>query len=683
MNRKIGLVIGTMLCGAGLPAHGQEREPPVEVPDPTPGDIIVYGRAIEQIGTARSASEGVVGYRDFADRPLSRVGELVENIPGVIATQHSGTGKANQYFLRGFNLDHGTDFAAYVDGVPVNMRSHGHGQGYLDLNFLIPELVQRIDYRKGPYFADDGDFSAAGSARFVTADTLAPFAEVTGGSFGYLRGLAAGSGPVGGGDVLIGVEGVTTNGPWALDEDLAKINGFAKFTSGAGPDATRISVSGYHASWTSTDQVPVRAIESGRIDRFGFIDPDLGGRTTRIAVSGSGRAGGVDLSAYALYYDFALTSNFTYFLDDPVNGDQFQQRDRRWVAGGAARHQFADQVSAVPVRFQIGADWRYDHITNVGLYRATAGEIREPVREDGIDQLSAALFASAEVKLAPRLRLSLGLRGDLYRYDVAASLSANSDDGWDALVAPKLALAWSPVDTVELYANYGEGFHSNDARGAAIRVDPVTGDPVDRVPLLVRARGAELGTRIEVDRFTLTLAAFYLGLESELVFVGDGGATEPNPPSRRFGGEAVLFWRPANWLTLDGSAAYTNARFRAVPSGQRDIPGAVPTVISGGAAIQLSEQFSATARVRHFGGAPLIEDASAKSRSTTLVNVGGYYRLGRARLGLELLNLFDARDADVTYFYASQLPGEAEPVDDIHLHPVEPFTARISARLSF
>ncbi len=631
MIQHLRLVTGTLLCCAGAPAFGQEHGPATQEREAPAGDIIVYGRAIEQIGTARSASEGVVGYRDFADRPLSRVGELVENVPGVIATQHSGTGKANQYFLRGFNLDHGTDFAAYVDGVPVNMRSHGHGQGYLDLNFIIPELVERIDYRKGPYFADDGDFSAAGSARFVTADTLAPFAEVTVGSFGYLRGLAAGSRPVGGGDVLIGLEGVTTNGPWVLDEDLTKINGFAKFTSGAGPDATRISVSAYRATWTSTDQVPMRAIESGRIDRFGFIDPDLGGRTTRIGVSGSGRTGGVDVSGYALFYDFGLTSNFTYFLDDPVNGDQFQQRDRRWVVGGAARHQFAELISTIPVRFQVGADWRYDHITNVGLYRASAGEIREPVREDGIDQLSAALFVSAELNLAPRLRLLLGLRGDLYRYDVAASLSANSDDGWDVLIAPKVALAWSPVDTVELYANYGEGFHSNDARGAAIRVDPVTGDPVDRVPLLVRARGAELGARIEYERFTFTLAAFYLGLESELVFVGDGGATEPNAPSRRFGGEAVLFWRPAEWLTLDGSAAYTNARFRAVPSGQRDIPGAVPTVISGGAAIQLSDHLSTTARVRHFGAAPLIEDASAKSRSTTLVNLGAYYRLGRAR----------------------------------------------------
>lgn len=311
-------------------------------------DIVVYGRQLPQIGTALSGSQGTVGYADFEDKPVSRVGELVENVPGVIATQHSGTGKANQYFLRGFNLDHGTDFAGFVDGVPINMRSHGHGQGYLDLNFLIPELVERIDYRKGPYFADTGDFSAAGTVRFKTVDKLGqPFVQVTGGSYDYYRALAAGSTGLGGGDLLLALDGTVSNGPWTLAEDLRKFNGAAKFTLDQGERYFSLGLNAYRATWNATDQVPQRAVDSGLIGRFGNIDPALGGYTTRIGLTVNGRIGATRLTAYALHYDFGLVSNFTYFLDDPVNGDEFTQRDRRQVYGGTIAHDLAGTIAGM------------------------------------------------------------------------------------------------------------------------------------------------------------------------------------------------------------------------------------------------------------------------------------------------------------------------------------------------
>lgn len=644
-------------------------------------DIIIYGRSLPQIGIALSGSQGTVGYRDFEDRPLSRVGELVENVPGVIATQHSGTGKANQFFLRGFNLDHGTDFAGFVDGVPINMRSHGHGQGYLDLNFLIPELIERIDYRKGPYFADAGDFTAAGTVSFKTADSLkAPIAELTVGSFGYYRALAAGSAAVGNGDLLVALDGTRSNGPWDLDEDLQKVNGLVKYSQ----SDWNIGFTGYHATWNATDQVPERAIGSGLISRWGNIDPALGGSTTRLGLTANAQLGKTALNLYGVWYDFLLTSNFTYFIGDPDNGDEFQQRDRRGVFGGSAKHDIEGKLGPLPVLWSFGGDARWDHVAKVGLYQSVAARTIATVRQDKLDEYSAGLFAQGMVSLTDRLRLTLGLRGDLYGYDVTAqSMPANSGTGSDAMLNPKASLAWHATDGLELYANYGESLHSNDARGAAIRRDPVTGDPADPVQLLVKARGAEIGARVEKGAFTASLVGFYLGLDSELVFVGDGGSTEPNDATKRFGAEASLFWRPASWLTLDGSAALTHAHFRGVDAGQDHIPNAVEEVIAAGAAVEFGHGFSASLRLRHFGAAPLIEDDSVRSDPTTLVNLGGYYRLGRLKLSVDVLNLFGARDADISYYYASRLPGEAdEGVEDRHIHPVEPRQLRVSLRLA-
>lgn len=655
-----------------------------EAPSESSEVIVVYGRALNQIGVATSGSQGVVGYADFEDRPLSRVGELAENVPGLIATQHSGTGKANQYFLRGFNLDHGTDLAGFVNGVPINLRSHGHGQGYLDLNFLIPELVRRIDYRKGPYFADVGDFSGAGTIAFETVDTLsAPLVEAIVGSFGYYRALAAGSGAVGDGQLLLALDAARSDGPWVLDERLRRINGAVKYSSGSADRGWSVGFSGYRATWQATDQVPRRAIAAGLIDRFGFIDPYLGGETTRLGVTGNARFGDLRLTAYALHYDFSLTSNFTYFLADPVNGDEFRQRDRRAVFGGSLSRRLDTAVAGLPVAMTLGGDLRYDRIGRVGLYRSTMGETSSTIRQDRIDEYSGALHGSAEIALGARLRAVFGLRGDLYGYSVKAGLAANSGSGSDVLVQPKATLAWRATDHFELYANFGDSFHSNDVRGASIRVDPVTGDQAARVPVFVRARGAELGARAEYPRFAASLVAYRLTLGSELVFVGDAGSTEPNAASRRYGIEANLFWQPFGWLTLDGAAAFTHARFHDVDPGADHIPNSVDEVLSAGATLR-SGAFTITARLRHFGSAPLIENGSVHSRPTTLANLGLYYELGRARLGLDILNLFDSRHNDITYFYPSRLPGEpADGVEDEHLHPVEPRQARISLRWAF
>jgi outer membrane receptor protein involved in Fe transport len=648
--------------------------------------IIVHGRALELIGEAGAASEGVVGYADFEDRPLSRVGELVEVIPGVVATQHSGEGKANQYFLRGFNLDHGTDFSASVDGVPVNLRTHGHGQGYLDLNFVIPEIVERVDFRKGPYRASTGDFSAAGSARYTTYDDLGEeFVELSLGEFGYLRGVAAGDFDLTDNtELMLALEAETYDGPWTLDQDLEKLNAFAKLTRETGPWRVEVSASAYSSSWTSTDQVPLRAVESGLIDRFGFIDPDLGGETTRIALNGQGvysHADGAEtqFGAYAVDYDFALFSNFAYLLDDPVNGDEFEQLDKRTYFGATLAHErhINDRLS-----LRLGAETRFDDISDIGLFRTAARQRLSTVRRDSVEEFSLSAWVEAEYAVMPRLRATLGLRGDYYEADVnAISEPANGGSADDTLLSPSIALAWEASDGIEFYANYGQGFHSNDVRGATITIDPVSGDPVDRVPILVRAEGAELGARLERGPWRASLALFTLDLDSELVFVGDAGTTEPNDASSRTGVEASLFWQPTDWLVADLSAAFTNAELD-LPGNETNIPGAVESVIGGGVVARL-DPWTFSARLRHFGEAPLIEDGSVTSEPTTLVNLGGSYDWRNITLSVELLNAFDAEDADITYFFGSRLPGEASLVEDIHFHPVEPRQVRASVRYRF
>lgn len=653
-------------------AENAEAGPSVE-------QIVVFGRALKLIGEAEAGSQGVVGYSDFESRPLSRVGELVEVIPGVVATQHSGTGKANQYFLRGFNLDHGTDFAGFIDGVPINMRSHGHGQGYLDLNFIIPEIVERIEYRKGPYYADIGDFTSAGTASFKTYDRMSQgIAEATIGDAGYRRGLAAGSFDAGAGSLLLAGEAVFSDSPFVLDEDLKKFNGFAKYST----DRWRLSASAYKASWNSTDQVPQRAIDSGFISRLGYIDPDLGGETERIALNGEADLGGLSLSVYAIYYNFSLFSDFTYFLEDPVNGDEIEQMDRRLVFGGSAAKPFRFDIVGKPATLTIGGDWRYDDIFKVGLFHTAARNRFGTVRDDSVGEFSLAGYGELSIALTNRLRASAGLRADYYRYDVNSQMTLNSGSGDDAILAPKAGLAWRVRDTLEFYANYGEGFHSNDARGATTRLDPATLDPASPVDLLVRSRGAELGARFERGRFNAALVGFWLDLDSELVFVGDAGTTEPTAASRRFGVEFNAFWRPVDRIALDASAAYTDPRFRDVPSTEDRIPQAVGSVIAVGATIEPFNNLTTTIRLRHFGKAPLIEDGSVFSEPTSVVNLGAYYTLARIRLGLDVLNLFSSKDADITYFYESQLPGEPAPVDDVHLHPVEPRQIRGSLRVA-
>jgi len=662
-----------LLAGAAANAH-----------EPLSEEIEVTGAHYENaVGTSDAASAGRIGRELVEDRPILRPGELLELVPGLVITQHSGAGKANQYFLRGFNLDHGTDFATTLDGVPLNLRTHAHGQGYTDLNFLIPELVQRVDYFKGPYFAEKGDFASAGAADIHSAETLPKnLVSLTGGSFLYGRALFAGSPELAGGNLLYGLELFHDDGPWVRPDDYRRLNGVLRYTRREGDRRWSATAMGYVGDWNATDQVPQRAVNSGAIDRFGAVDNTTGGRTHRFSLSGDYRQtlgeSLIEANVYAVKYRLNLFSDFTYFVADPVNGDQIEQADDRWMFGTSGEWTWASQQT--PLHLSAGWEARHDRIEPVGLY-ATAAQVRlRTVRQDAVRETSAALFAEATLNLTRWLRATGGLRYDHYWFDVASDLPANSGNGDAGRVSPKASLVFGPWAKTEAFANFGLGFHSNDARGVTTHVDPASGVAVTPVTPLVQTRGAEVGLRSEfLHDVQTSLALWRLDMDSELLFTGDAGTTEPSRPSRRYGVEWDAQWHPLHWLVFDVMLAWSHARFT---DGAPDhIPGSIEWMSSAGVTLHELGPFRASLFMRYFGPRPLVEDDSVRSTASTLFNLQTSYDFTAwARLSLEVFNLFDAQVDDIAYFYASRLRGEpGAGVDDVHFHPAIPRNFRVSA----
>jgi outer membrane receptor protein involved in Fe transport len=665
------------------------------VPADALDEIVVTARKDALIGKVESSSQGTVTRAQLETRPALRTGELLEAVPGLVVTQHSGDGKANQYFLRGFNLDHGTDLATSVDGVPVNFHTHGHGQGYTDINFVLPELLERIEYKKGTYYADEGNFSAAGAIDLrYRRDLDDNVFSLTVGENSYARGLLAGSMEVAGGDLMIGLEHGRTDGPWELEEDLRRVNGLVKYSRGERGDGWSATASAYEGRWTSTDQIPERALASGMLDRFGFIDPTNGGDSHRYALSlavakplSLANLGDWQLAAtaYALDYRLDLFSNFTY-ATNPVDGDQFEQFDDRSAYGLHVEMTRQADVGGLRGQLRVGVDSRFDDIGRVGLYLTDDRVRLTTVREDAVELLGLGFFVEQQLQPTEWLRVIAGLRHDRAHFDVASGLAANSGTASDSITSPKLSLVFGPWADTELFVNAGRGFHENDARGTTIAVDPADGlTTAQRVRPMVRASGAEIGMRTAAVPFAqLALTAWMLDLDSELLYVGDAGATEPNRASERHGVELGVFVTPLAWLTLDADLAWSRSRFgetrgveTAVPGNR--IPGAVERVASLGIAAQHPSGWFGGARFRHFGEAPLVEDDSVRSDPTTLVNLEVGRRIGkRFSVALAAYNVLGSDDNDITYFYESQLPGETSPAADRHFHPVEPRTLRMT-----
>jgi hypothetical protein len=680
-----------------LAASAAQAEAPLLVATAVLEKVEVSGRHYDNaIGSTDAASQGSIRAELLKSRPALRPGEVLEFVPGVVVTQHSGDGKANQYFLRGFNLDHGTDFATTVNGLPVNMPSHGHGQGYADLNFLIPELVDRIEYRKGPYFAQNGNFAAAGSADIAYRNTLDEnFAALTLGQRGFRRFVGAGSAAPGGGVNLLGAVEVQRNdGPWTLPERLRKRNGVLTLSGGTPAEGWRASLMAYDASWNSTDQVPERLIATGTFNgrpfgRFDAVGASDGGRTRRSSLSGewhrNSDASATRVAAYAMDYRLQLFSNFTYALERPGDGDQFSQQDRRSVAGASASHAVDHRLGGLQARSEVGLQLRHDRI-RVGLFDTVQRRTMATTRDDRVRETQWGVYGQTALELTPWLRSVVGLRADQASFRVdSLTHPANSGRASAQLFSPKLSLIAGPWARTEFFFNAGRGFHSNDARGTTARVDPKTGDAVDPVPGLVAARGLELGARTEwVPGLQSSVALWRLDFDSELVYVGDAGGTEAQRPSQRRGIEWNNRYVPVPWLLVDADFAWTHARFAAGdPAGDR-IPNSVDKV--GAVAVTLKDlgPWSASLQWRYLGAGPLVEDNSVRSRASLTTNLRVSRKLWeKAELTVDVFNLMDRKLNDIEYFYESRLPGEAAAVADRHVHPAEPRTVRVTLKMGF
>jgi outer membrane receptor protein involved in Fe transport len=681
------------LAALGATAAQAQQADPNGAPPPTAGEppattaageqpeeIVVFGRNLELLGTAQAASEGSVGGADLLVRPMLKVAELLESVPGLVAVQHSGSGKANQYFLRGFNLDHGTDFTSVVDGMPWNLRSHGHGQGYLDINGMMPEVVERIDYRKGPYRADLGDFSMAGAAFITTIDRLdQPFVALEAGDYGWRRLAGGGTLELDDKAALTGMaEHTEYDGPWQQPENLNHTAAWGKYSRQTDFGRLAITAWAYHATWIPTEQIPERAIGTPVCaNEFCALDPTSTGITDRWITTAVLDGDKWRASAYAQYYDWKMQS-------DPTYDYQLNQFDRRWTTGGRYNRTV---LQTKALELNVGGDFRYDDIGNVGVDHWNQGQFVENIAQNAIKETSLGVYAETTWQPTDRLRVLGGLRGDIYNFDVTAKNDHSfAGDKNDTLASPKIGLAYELTKSAELYGNWGKGFHSNDARGVVNEEAPVPG--------LSPGTGYEAGSRFSLGALKLTAAYFWLNLDSELVFVGDSNAVEPKGASRRKGYEVTVFWKPLSWLGIDAVYTGNQARYVDNPEG----PFIEQSVEhSGQVGIAMTRKnWEASARLRYLGAYALVPDNSQRASPETDLNLRGAYTIGKVQIYGELLNALDEHGKDVVYWYPAYIagvdpPGETSEDIDCDSGAVncrmsraeEPRTLRVGAKIRF
>ena len=677
--------------------------------------VNVQSRADSLIGIAESATQGTVGAAEIQDRPILRSGEVLETIPGVMITQHAGGGKANQYFLRGFNLDHGTDFAIFLDGMPLNLPSHAHGEGYADMNTVIPEFVERVDYDKGPYAADVGNYGSAGSAHLVFFKALPQnFFKVEGGMYGYGRAVFGVSHKLGSGNLLFGGEVSHDDGPWKHPDDYYKFNGFLTYSRGRDANGFSVTARGYHGKWDSSDQIAENAVPL--VGFFGSLNPTDGGNSERYSLQAEWHRQNAysetKIMAYGFYYDLDLFSDFTYFLTDPARGDQFEQKDRRWVAGLDASHTIFSHWFGRHVENTFGLQVRNDWINN-GLYQtenrvrvdktdfSTGNTLPATTQADRFTDTQVGFYAENKIQWSEKFRTVAALRGDLDYFDVTSLVTpANSGTASKFLPSPKLSLVFGPWANTEFYVQGGFSFHSNDGRGTTQTVEPVSGEnpysntPAMPIPALIQTKGGEIGVRtLVLPHLQSTLSLWYLRSASELQQSGDtGGTTASRQPSDRYGVEWANYYTPLEHLAFDFDLADSRALFTTVdeddaapdsPGGRR-VPEAVGLVIASGATLHDLKGFSGSLRLRYFGPRDLTSDGVYRSKGTALLNAEvGYQIKERWRISAELLNLLNRRDHDIDYAYTSQITPTAMPTFTGVFHPVEPFQVRFGLHYQF
>jgi len=677
---------------------------PTAEPEPEPA---AYETTVSTRRPITAASSTTVRDRDLLLRPHLRPGDLLMVTPGLYVFQHAGGGKANQYFLRGFDIDHGTDLALFIDGVPVNMVSHGHGQGYADLHWLIPELVERVEVFKGPYFAEFGDLATSGAVNLVThRDFEQSSFTVGGGMFDSLRGLAIASPHLEGWHPLFAAEAYTTDGPFDRGEDLRRFNVLGRISRDLDPRSrVGLTLSSYAGDWNASGQIPLRRVRAGDLDRFGSEDRSDGGRSERHQLQATYQTNPTDeseltLMGYLARYRLALFSNFTFFSADPVHGDQIEQTDARTLGGLDARYRVATRLGAVRTTTRLGAGLRYDDIANT-LRHTEARDVLDDVVDAQVREGSLAVWAAEDTTWTPWLRSVVGLRADQFTFDVTDRLEErepaaerSSGTRQAALISPKVNLVLSPVRELDVYLNFGMGYHSNDARGVTRAVDPV--DP------LTRATGYELGTRTRLfERLDLAASVFLLDMDSEIVWVGDEGTTEARGPTRRYGFESEARLKILPWLYADVDATVTHATFTENP-GNADAVALAPTfTMAGGLSARHPSGLFGRVGLTHIADRPATEDEFLTAAGFTRLDATVGYHHRRFEVTVSAQNLTNADWNEAQFANVSRLPDETGPEDcpngtrpagegaafegceDLHFTPGPPINVQATATVYF
>lgn len=670
-----------------------------------------------------AASSRAVRAFDVAVRPVRSSQDLLRLAPGLVSAQHAGGGKAEQIFLRGFDADHGTDVAVSVDGVPVNMVSHGHGQGYADLHFVIPDVVEGLDVHKGPYTTDAGNFATAGAVSFTTRDHLDEnLVRVEAGEFSTTALTALYQVPTTGphqGAYLAG-QFYRTDGPFESPQDFARFNLFGKFHTHLNED-TRLMVtaSGFSSAWDASGQIPQRAVRSGLIGRFGAIDDLEGGTTSRQDVNLIYEAASSNaefrLQGYFTRYTFKLFSNFTLFRDDQQDGDMIEQTDRRQMRGLNGSYRFHHSPAGIAqATTTLGGGYRADDI-DVALWHSPDRVRNRQLVDSGIGERNLYLWAREELQLSPQLRLQLGLRWDYFTYDVddrldgePAELPHASGYAQQMILSPKANLVFSPAPELDLFLNMGSGFHSNDARNIVIdrriselartyRSDGLSEAEIDERLMaqnfdpqhldsetLPRALGGEVGVRTRpVTGLNLAAAAWFIDLEREFVYVGDGGFTELSGRSRRYGLDLEARLGLTAWLSADADVSLSRGILRDAPEGEDEIPLAPRLTWTGGINALQADQWDASLRYVHIGDRPANESGDVTAQGYTLFNLSGGYRIGAVRLNVALENLLNTDWNEAQFDTESRLPGEVAPVSELHFTPGASRNLRVGLTVFF
>jgi outer membrane receptor protein involved in Fe transport len=699
-------------------------------------EVTVSAERLELLGSASSASEGVVSDEELQLAPAYRPGQLLETVPGLIVTLHSGEGKANQYLLRGYNLDHGTDLETYVDGIPVNQVTHAHGQGYTDMNFLVPELASGLSYTKGPYYANVGDFGAVGSVRVNLRDTIPDEVSVTAGTFDFQRYFAAGSQPLGAGNLLAAAELQHYDGPFTNPDDARKENVVLRYSGGDATDGYAVTGMFYHQLWNNTTDIPVRAITEGLVgDRFGTLDPTDGGRSQRASLSAQMHeaigAGEFTGNTYFEYSQLHIYNDFTHFLVDPVHGDQEDQFENRRVIGGAANYVLPLRIASFDNEFVLGALTRFD-LLGVGRTpteaRVALSATDDPpsfYNSDHVFLFAAGAFLQATTHWTSAIRTVLGVRDD-YQHgtdvDYLASLHesagyTNAGTAHQSLLQPKGSLIYSVNHDLELYASAGQGFHSADLRG--VDQDRSVNLGVPNTPLLAKQDGEELGFRAQIERnIAVTAAVFNLWQQSETIIDPDVGMDSAGPPSRRYGYEVNITYQINRHLEFYGSYSGDHTRFtHPLDDGTGHVGDYITDapVATGSAALYFTHlgAISGGLNVRYLGSYPLsagpCSNAAASrdfpgvatscanaptppgqvnGRGFAQVNLDAHYA-GPHGWGLSLgvYNLLNTHAPAAEFFYVDRLRSEIgtqpDGVADVHQHPLEPAMARLTISKQF